>query len=369
MTGPDALAAAIAAGENVEVAAAAEPWLLHPHCLEYEKTFFPFVLISKKKYVGMKYDAGKTKGKFTSMGIVLKRRDNPPILKRIYGDMIDGLMKGTAFRQIVARAREQTKRLLRRTSDAALDDLVVTKRLRTGYKNPEQIAHYRLAKRIAERDPGNAPKSNDRIPYVFFVNPGARLQGDRIETPRHIAEAGLRVDYEHYVRNVIMKPVSQVLALRMEELPGYDAAAWRARLANLAGKRRCGAKTDGERRRAEITKIARKLEKDIGKLNARLELERPEQPVPDAGACRTPEQRAQRKAQCATTRTAARGYGSGPRGWRCSRGRSGRSTRSSGPSTRPPEAPSWRANPRRSLRFRMIASGTCARRTPRRWSL
>jgi len=41
--------------------------------------------------------------------------------------------------------------------------LIITKSLRANYANPESIAHKVLADRIADRDPGNAPKANDRI--------------------------------------------------------------------------------------------------------------------------------------------------------------------------------------------------------------
>eukprot|EP00959_Pyramimonas_sp_CCMP1952_P319031 6675221-Pyramimonas_sp.AAC.1 len=55
-----------------------------PHELEYEKTFYPFIILSKKKYVGNLYEFDVTKFKQKSMGIVLKRRDNANIVKIIY---------------------------------------------------------------------------------------------------------------------------------------------------------------------------------------------------------------------------------------------------------------------------------------------
>ena len=71
----------------------ASKFLKAPHDLEYEKTFMPFCLLSKKRYVGMLYETDPTKCKRKEMGIVLKRRDNAPIVKDIYGGVIDILMK------------------------------------------------------------------------------------------------------------------------------------------------------------------------------------------------------------------------------------------------------------------------------------
>ena len=44
---------------------------------------------------------------------------------------------------------------------------IISKSLSGYYKNPEGIAHKVLADRMAERNPGNKPKPNDRIPYIY----------------------------------------------------------------------------------------------------------------------------------------------------------------------------------------------------------
>ena len=45
-----------------------------PQDLEYEKTFWPFILISKKRYTGDKYELDHKKPKEKSMGIVMKQK-------------------------------------------------------------------------------------------------------------------------------------------------------------------------------------------------------------------------------------------------------------------------------------------------------
>ena len=62
-----------------------------------------------------------------------------------------------------------------------MEKLVITKSLRSGYKNPMQIAHKVLADRITSRDPGNKPSSGDRIPFVYIHNTSkTALQGEKI---------------------------------------------------------------------------------------------------------------------------------------------------------------------------------------------
>ena len=64
-----------------------------PHDLEYEKVYYPLILITKKRYIGIKFEFDPEEGKKTSMGVVTKRRDNAPILKHTFIGVVDTLMK------------------------------------------------------------------------------------------------------------------------------------------------------------------------------------------------------------------------------------------------------------------------------------
>ena len=195
----------------------ASSYLKGPHDLEYEKTFMPFCLLSKKRYVGMLYEKDPNVCKRKEMGIVLKRRDNAPIVKDIYGGVIDILMK----QQNIKQATDFLKGCLQNIVDEKypVDKLIITKSLRSGYKNPQSIAHKVLADRITARDPGNKPSSGDRIPFVYINSSNKKaLQGEKIETPTFIAENSLKIDYSFYITNQIMKPVQQLFALVLEKI-------------------------------------------------------------------------------------------------------------------------------------------------------
>lgn len=199
-----------------------QQFLKAPHKLEYEKTFWPFILFSKKRYIGNKYefDTGENDYKETSMGIVLKRRDNAEIVKHCYGGVIKILMNKKNVEASITFLKEELRKLL--DGKFGVDMLVITKSLRGFYKNPDQIAHKVLADRIGVRDPGNKPKSNDRIPYVYIETKGqVKLQGDKIETPGFIKENNLKPDYMFYITNQIMKPVAQIYSLIVENLKGF----------------------------------------------------------------------------------------------------------------------------------------------------
>lgn len=204
-----------------------QQFLKAPHKLEYEKTFYPFILFSKKRYIGYKYEHDINKYKETSMGIVTKRRDNAKIVKYVYKRVMDCLLKEKNLEKSIETLKEDMRQLL--GGKFELNMLTITKSLRGFYANPEQIAHKVLADRMGERDPGNKPQSNDRIPYVYvetkIPKDGKILQGDRVEHPQYIIENKLKPDYSFYITNQIMKPVGQIFSLIVEQLPGFNKGA------------------------------------------------------------------------------------------------------------------------------------------------
>ena len=197
-----------------------------PHNFAYEKTFWPFMILCKKKYVGNKYEDNPNKYKQDFMGIVLKRRDNSPIVKEVCGGIIDMLIN--------KRDPEGAKLFLRK----CLEDMFAGKydikyfmqsrtlKLKESYKDWTRIGHVFLSEKIAQRDPGNKPQSGDRIEFVVIKVPNDDpkkkfLQGEIIETPAYIKQNNSEIDYLFYMTNQIQKPATQFLELvddKIEEL-------------------------------------------------------------------------------------------------------------------------------------------------------
>ena len=197
----------------------------------------PFILLSKKRYVGMLYETSPDKGKMKVMGLSLKRRDSCDYLKDTYGEILDILMRGGGggggeATTTTTTPTETALRFLATALDALvagsvpMDKLTITKALRGYYKNPQQIAHAVLAERMAGRDPGNKPKPGDRMRFVHVVvssttttaSSNKLLQGDKIETTEYVLQKGLKVDYAFYVTNQLMKPLVQLFVLAVEDI-------------------------------------------------------------------------------------------------------------------------------------------------------
>jgi DNA polymerase elongation subunit (family B) len=198
----------------------ATKFLKKPHDLEYEKTFWPFNLLSKKRYDGMLYEEDPEKCKLKSMGNVLKRRDNAPIVKDIYGGVVNILMKDKSLPKSIRFVNESLQNMI--DEKYPIEKLLVTKSLRGYYKNPKQIAHKVLADRIGLREQGNKPGAGDRMNYAYIKNTNKKaLQGEKIETPEFIKNNNLKLDFGHYISNQIMKPLLQLFALELENIKEF----------------------------------------------------------------------------------------------------------------------------------------------------
>jgi DNA polymerase elongation subunit (family B) len=197
--------------------------------MAYEKTFWPFIILTKKRYVGNKYEFDDKKYYQNSMGIVLKRRDNAPIVKIIVGGIVKSILNDKSSEKAAAFTKKTLRDIL--SAKYPLEKFIITKTLKgnaltkeeqkkealkpkdkRSYSDRTRIVQAVLADRIAERDPGNKPASNDRIPYAYIITDGkVELQGDRVETPEYITQKNLQLDYLFYITNQIMKPSIQFL--------------------------------------------------------------------------------------------------------------------------------------------------------------
>ena len=190
------------------------------HKIEYEKTFYPFILFCRKRYVGMMYEDDITKCKRKTMGVALKRRDNAPIVKDVFGGALDSLMEHRSIKIAETLVKDMLVKVMK--NEYPLEKYILSKQLRDDYKNPGQIAHRVLADRMEERDAGNKPQVGDRLSYVYVANrTDQKKQGDKIEHVDYVREKKLKPDVEFYITHQIQNPVAQLFALAIEDLDGY----------------------------------------------------------------------------------------------------------------------------------------------------
>ena len=205
-----------------------------PMSLEFEKVLFPFLIQGKKRYAANLYEKNCNKFYLKTMGIEIKRRDNANIVKYVSSGILHCLLNLRDPIKAVEFVRQCLSDII--TGKFKIANFIITKTLKGNsltkkeqiiesqkpkhertYADRTRLVHVVLADRMAERDAGNRPLSNDRIPYVFIETKESKgkktLQGDHVETPEYIAANNLKIDYLHYITNQIMIPAIKFLDL------------------------------------------------------------------------------------------------------------------------------------------------------------
>ena len=188
----------------------------NPINLEYEKFYFPFIMLSKKRYLGIKYENGPN-GKMDSKGLVINRRDSSDLLKKVYNGIIDLLMNFKK-EEAIGYITEQIKSL--RNGQFDLNDLQITKTYkRTDYVN-QNLPHIVIAKRMESR--GQSVNINDRINYLFIENGSKKNdpQYKRIEEFQFALENDIKPDIEYYIDKQLKNSIIDILSAVI----GVDAA-------------------------------------------------------------------------------------------------------------------------------------------------
>lgn len=90
-----------------------------------------------------------------------------------------------------------------------ISQLVITKELtKTDYAGKQ--AHVELANKMKKRDPGNAPKLGDRVPYVFTSAAKGTPAYQKAEDPIYVLENNIPIDANYYLENQLSKPLVRI---------------------------------------------------------------------------------------------------------------------------------------------------------------
>lgn len=190
--------------------------------LEFEKVYYPFLIMKKKKYVGLKYESLDEDPKIDSKGIEIVRRDNSPFSRHVMVDMVDHLIKKNDPMSAVRSILFNLERLC--CGDVDMKDLIVTKSLRSGYKNPENLPHVVVTLKMDERNPGSAPRPGSRVPYVIIYNRSQPKMSHRAEDPEYAEANSLMPDFKYYAEVQVIEPARRLLehVMTPESFSSFD---------------------------------------------------------------------------------------------------------------------------------------------------
>ncbi|CAI5450981.1 unnamed protein product [Caenorhabditis angaria] len=180
-----------------------------PIKLEFEKVYFPYLLINKKRYAGLYFTKPDIHDKMDCKGLETVRRDNCPLVAKVLGICLEKLLIDRDEQSALDFAKKTIGDLLCNKIDISL--LIISKELtKSGDKYQAKQAHVELAARMKKRDPGSAPRLGDRVPYVFVAAAKNVPAYERAEDPAFVLSNNIPIDTKHYLTNQLAKPLARI---------------------------------------------------------------------------------------------------------------------------------------------------------------
>lgn len=178
-----------------------------PIKLEFEKVYYPYLLINKKRYAGLYFTRPDKYDKMDCKGIETVRRDNSPLVAKVMNTCLQKLLIDRNPDGAIDHAKQVIADLLMNKID--ISQLVITKELSKSDYAAKQ-AHVELASKMRKRDAGTAPKLGDRVPYVIISAAKNTPAYAKAEDPIYVLENSIPIDTNYYLENQLSKPLLRI---------------------------------------------------------------------------------------------------------------------------------------------------------------
>ncbi|CAG2107495.1 unnamed protein product, partial [Medioppia subpectinata] len=182
---------------------------VNPVKLEFEKVYYPYLLINKKRYAGLYWTKPDKHDKMDCKGIETVRRDNCPLVANMITQCLQKILIDRNPNAAVEFAKQTISDLLCNRVD--ISNLIITKELtKTDGDYASKQAHVELASRMAKRDAGSAPKLGDRVPFVIIAAAKGTPAYQKSEDPLYVLENSIPIDTQYYLENQLSKPLIRI---------------------------------------------------------------------------------------------------------------------------------------------------------------
>ena len=196
-----------------------ENFFIQPIKLEFEKIYFPYLLVNKKRYAGLYYTNPINYDKMDCKGIETVRRDNCRLVADVIDKCLQKILIDRNPKAAINYVQETISNLLLDKID--IYQLVISKELKKKeYKGKQP--HAELAKKLQKRaeirnknntsgNLNNIPKLGERIQYVITrgLKKDCRIY-ERAEDPIYVLENNVSIDFDYYLHNQLSKPLIRI---------------------------------------------------------------------------------------------------------------------------------------------------------------
>eukprot|EP01133_Synstelium_polycarpum_P003579 gene3579-4095_t len=182
---------------------------IRPINLDFEKVYYPYLLMAKKKYAGLYWTKPDNFDRMDVKGLEMVRRDTCLLVRNV----VSNILKKLLIDKDIEGATEYTKSVISDLLQNRLDlsMLVITKALsKTEYKG--RVIHNELAQRMRARDPATAPNLGDRVPYVVTQGTKGAPIHEKAEDPLYVLQNNIMLDTRYYCDKQLKAPLLRILA-------------------------------------------------------------------------------------------------------------------------------------------------------------
>lgn len=180
---------------------------IKPIKLEFEKIYFPYLLINKKRYAGLYWTGPDKWDKMDTKGIETVRRDNCRLVQVVIETVLRKILVDRDVEGASTYVKDTISSLLQNKVDLSM--LVITKALAKNSYDAKQ-AHVELAERMRKRDAGSAPALGDRVAYVMVKGAAGSKNYEKSEDPLFVLEHNVPIDTKYYLDNQLANPLGRI---------------------------------------------------------------------------------------------------------------------------------------------------------------
>ena len=209
-----------------------------PIKIEFEKVFWPYLLLKKKRYAGVYWTREDKYDKIDTKGLEVVRRDNCELVRIVMEKILKILLVDRNVDEAVKYCKNIISDLLQNKIDISLliisktlskrgDDYEIEEELELDNEKEKKISksqkwrsissaykskqpHSELAEKMRKRDPGTAPNVGERIQYVIIKGEKGSKNYNNSEDPIYALEHDLPIDNDYYLEHQLKKPILRI---------------------------------------------------------------------------------------------------------------------------------------------------------------
>ena len=205
--------------EIAEVVTALNP---KPVKLKFEKVYYPCVLQTKKRYVGMKYETPDDSGEYEAKGIETVRRDGCPVSVKTLKRALHILFKSGDLSNVKTFVQDQFMKIAK--NQISVQEFIFAKEYRgkDSYRPGACVPAFEIAKKRLKHDSRSEPLIGERVQYVIcYGTPGLPLIQLVHEPAQLLSSNNLYINSIYYITKAVVPPLQRVFGLM-----GANVLAW-----------------------------------------------------------------------------------------------------------------------------------------------